>query len=95
MNGCCCSMHILHWVLIYCQCVVLLVVVDDIFQRYLLGSEVFVLEFFISGTQICIFMIYKKPMSARWASLGNTIIVKNKIKKDLLNTLLWQTIGQK
>ena len=28
----CCSMYILHSVLIYCQCVMLLVVVNDVFR---------------------------------------------------------------
>ena len=81
-------MHILYSVLIYCQCVVLLVVVNGAYQRYLLGSEVFVLEFFIYGTQICIFMIYKKPTSARWASLGNTIVDIKRENKSLKHTSL-------
>ena len=45
-------MYIKHSVLIYCQCVVLLVVVNDVFQRYLLGSEYLFLNFSYLATQI-------------------------------------------
>ena len=73
-------MYIKHSALLYCQCVVLLVVVNDVFQRYILVVKYLFLNFSHLATQI--FMIYKKPMSARWATLGNTIVDIKKEEKN-------------